>query len=501
MKVITPSQMRDMEQQAFRDGASENDFMEEAGSGVGLVVHEFVERFGLEHQAILLCGKGNNAGDGYVAGIHLLHLDYHVHAYQLFPLAESSPLCQQSAERFVSEGGVITELGFDTEVFFPFDGVIIDAIFGTGFNGPIDEMILKFIRVANVSGLPIISVDIPSGLNAETGEIGEGVILAMETAFLTLPKQGFFLNDGWNAVGKLRLVDFGLGEEYIEELPELMEMLSDETMLPLLPYIKRTRNKYEAGYVVGIAGSLEMPGAAILSSMAVLKGGAGLMRLLYPRGMEMQLTLCSPEIIKSPIDFANSEQIIKHLEKAACLYIGPGLGKAKEISTLLAELLPKVEIPTVIDADGLNSLAEHFVKLPEKTILTPHTGEMARLLQLNHSPPITQEYLTRIQRYAEDKNATIVLKGAPTFIFHPGLPIHISPTGDPGLATAGTGDVLTGLIASFVAQGLTPHHAACLGVYLHGLAGEQAALELTSYCMTASDLFDFFPSAFSFAAY
>lgn len=493
--------MRDLEQSALRDGARESDFMEEAGSGVGLVVHEFVERFGLEHQAILLCGKGNNGGDGYVAGIHLLHLDYHVHAYQLYPLAECSPLCQSNAARFVNEGGVLTEVQFDTEIFLPLDGVIIDAIFGTGFRGSLDPMVLKFIQIANLSGLPIIAVDIPSGLNGETGEIGEAVILASETASLGLPKQGYFLLEGWNTIGKLRSVDFGLGEEYIEELPELMEMLNDEMMLPLIPYIKRTRNKYEAGYVVGIAGSSEMPGAAILASTAVLKGGAGIMRLLYPEGMEVQLAFCPPEVIKTAVDFSKPDKILDYLTKPAALFIGPGLGKGEKIAPLLAKILPQVQIPTVIDADALNSLAKEWVPLPAKTILTPHRGEMNRLLHLEHPLPLDQNYLTRCQRFAEDNNVTLVLKGGPTFIFHPGIPVHISPTGDPGLATAGTGDVLTGLIASFLAQGLPPHHAACLGVYLHGMAGEQAALELTSYCITASDLFDFFPSAFSFGTY
>lgn len=501
MKVITPSQMRDLEQQAIREGASERDFMEEAGSGVGLVVHEFVERFGLEHQAILLAGKGNNAGDGYVAAIHLLHLDYHVHAYQFFPLLECSKLCQDNAKRFVDEGGVLTEVGFDTEIPFPLDGVIIDAIFGTGFSGSLDPIIAKSIHSANLSGLPIIAVDIPSGLNGETGEVEEAVILAAETAFLTLPKQGFFLLNAWGSLGKLRYVDFGLNEEYIEDLPEQMEMLNDEMMFPLLPYIKRNRNKYEAGYVVGVAGSPEMPGAAILSSLAALKGGAGMARLLYPKGMEVQLCMAPPEIIKSPIEFAYCDEILDYLKKASSFFIGPGLGKSEAVNGLLSRLLPKIQIPTVIDADALNSLSHRFVKVPEKTILTPHLGEMQRLLHLKNTPQVDMDFLNRCQKFAEDKNVTVVLKGAPTFIFHPGIPIHISSTGDPGLATAGTGDVLTGLIAALLAQGLSPHDAACLGVYLHGLAGEQAALELTSYCMTASDLFDYLPMAFSFSTY
>lgn len=501
MKVITPNQMKDLEQQAYRDGASEQDFMEEAGSGVGLVVHDFVERFGLEHQALILAGKGNNAGDAYVAGIHLLHLDYHVHAYQLFPLSDCSKLCQENAARFVKEGGLLTELGFDEEIPFPLDGIIIDGIFGTGFRGAIEEPLASRVRQANLSGLPIVSVDVPSGLNGETGKIEGDVILAAETAFLGLPKQGFFLEDAWNAVGHLRFVDFGLSEEYIEELPEQLVMLTDEMMLPLLPSFKRNRNKYSAGYVVGVAGSLNMPGAAILSSLASLRGGAGIVRLLHPEGMEGSLAASPYEIIKTSFSAAKIHETFEHLEKAGSVFIGPGLGKSPLVQASLSQILPKIKCPCVLDADALNILSEHWINLPEKSILTPHTGEMHRLLHLKNHRPLDLEFLQRCQQFAENKQLTLVLKGGPSFIFHPGMPIHVCPVGDPGMATAGSGDVLTGLIAALLAQGLTPHNAACLGVYLHGVAGEQAALELTTYCMIASDIIDFFPIAFAFAAY
>lgn len=501
MKVVTPNQMKELEQSAYKEGASEQDFMEEAGSGVGLVVHDFVERFGLEHQAILLTGKGNNGGDAYVAGIHLLHLDYHVHAYQFFPLSESSKLCQENAARFVKEGGLLTELKYDEEIPFPLDGIIIDGIFGTGFKGAIPDHIAARVRQANQSGLPIIAVDVPSGLNGETGKIEGDVILAAETAFLGLPKIGFFLEDAWNAVGHLRYVDFGLGEEFIEEFPEQLVMLTDEMMLPLLPAFKRNRNKYGAGYVVGVAGSPTMPGAAILASQAALRGGAGIMRLLHPEGMEHLLAASPYEIIKTPYNIGKIEDVFGHLEKAGSVFIGPGIGKSPATGAALSQILPKIKAPCVLDADALNILSEHWINLPEKSILTPHTGEMHRLLHLKNPRPLDMDFLQRCQQFADNKRVTLVLKGGPSFIFHPGLPIHVSPVGDPGMATAGAGDVLTGLIAALLAQGLTPHNAACLGVYLHGVAGEQAALELTSYCMVASDIIDFFPIAFAFAPY
>ena len=498
MKIVTPEQMNDLEQQAYRGGASEQDFMEEAGSGVGLVVHEYAERFGLEHQVVLLCGKGNNAGDAYVAGIHLIHLDYHVHAYQLFPLKECSKLCQDNAARFLNEGGLLTEIGYDEEIPFPLDGIIIDGIFGTGFHGKVEEPIAACIQAANEAGLPIISVDIPSGLNGETGSIEGAVIRAAETAFLGLPKLGFFLNQGWNAVGTLRFVDFGLGEDYIEELVAPLEMLDDFLMLPFLPPIKRNRHKYEAGYVIGVAGSEAMPGAALLSSMAALKGGAGIVRLMYPQGMETQLAASPYEVIKTPFNPLKPDEILNHMKKASSAFIGPGLGKQPSIKNLLAKILPKIEIPCVLDADALNIFAEHKMSLPERTVMTPHLGEMHRLLHLEEHHPLDLHFLELCQRYAESQNVTLVLKGAPTFIFQLNQPIYVSPVGDPGLATAGSGDVLTGLIAALLAQGLAPHQAACLGVYIHGVAGEQAGLELTSYCIVASDLFDFFPTAFAF---
>lgn len=498
MKVITPKQMKALEQEAYRDGASENDFMEEAGSGVGLVVHEFAERFGLERQVILLCGQGNNAGDAYVAGIHLLHLDYNVHAYQLYPLSDCSKLCQENASRFQFEGGIISNVGYDDEIPYPLDGLIIDGIFGTGFHGEVEEPIASYIVEANESGLPIISVDIPSGLDGETGEIRGPVILAAETAFLGLPKQGFFLKNGWDVVGKLRHVDFGLGEEYIEETVAPFEMLTDEMMLPLLPSYKRSRNKYEAGYVVALAGSPGMPGAAILSSFSSLRGGAGIVRLLHPEGMESELAAAHYELIKTPYNPDKPKEVLEWMKKASSVFLGPGLGKSPVLSKLLLQILPHIKCPLVLDADALNIIAANSPHIPEGAILTPHLGEMQRLLNLKEVQPIDLPFLQQCQKYTEDKNITLVLKGGPTFIFHPLTSIRISPVGDPGMATAGTGDVLTGLIASLLAQGLKPLDAACLGVYIHGIAGEQAALEMTSYCMVASDLFDFFPSAFAF---
>ncbi len=494
MKVVSPKRMTYLESEAYRDGSSPDDFMEEAGSGVALVAHEFVERYGLSRHVALLCGKGNNAGDAYVAGIHLLHLEYTVHAFQVPPLLDTSPLAQKNAERFLNEGGQITEVKSDEDLNFPESGLIIDGLFGTGFKGDVKDPYAYVIRAANESGLIILAVDIPSGLNGETGEASGETIQATQTASLGLPKTGYFLRDGWDYTGSLQFIDFGMPHEYIEDIEADLNLLTADILIPLMPEMKRTRHKYEAGLVTGIAGS--MPGASLLASLAALRGGAGIVKLYIPEGIEV-----SPiplEIVRLPLNPKNLKTLIRDINKGASFFIGPGLGTSPDARKLLKNLLPEVEVPTVLDADALNILSDTAIPLPKTCILTPHRGELERLLKLPKEQKVTLDFLRVCQAYAEELQVTLIMKGAPTFIFHPQSPIFVNSTGDPGMATAGTGDILTGLVASFLAQKLLPQNAAYLATFLHGLAGEHAAQEKTPYCMIASDLLDYFPAAFAF---
>lgn len=504
MKIVSSQQMQHLEAQAFRDGASQSDFMEEAGSGIALVVHDYIESKNLDHAICLMCGKGNNAGDAYVAGIHLLHLDYDVIAYQLWPIDDCSTLCRANYQRFLEEGGRVMQIGSADELIVPAKGLLVDGILGTGFSGTITEPYASIIWHMNNSGLPIIAIDIPSGLNGTTGKAqdNEMSIIATETAFLGLPKTGFFLQDGWNSVGKLRYVDFGLPKPYIDESEADLQMLTKEIVIPLLPEMSRNRHKYEAGYIIGIAGSPGMPGAAILAASAALKSGAGIVKMLHPKGMEVELSSSPPELIKVPYDENGVEEIAEFVNKASSIYIGPGLGREPATFAFLRQLLPLVKTACVIDADALDFLASpegRLLSLPAQTILTPHRGEMQRLLgSAAKAPPITLDYLKQCQAFAAHKMATIVLKGGPTFIFHPDEPIYVCGRGDPGMATAGSGDVFTGLIAGLLGQKIAPLHAAMLGSYIHGLAGEYAAAEITPYCMTAGDILYHFPEGFMF---
>jgi len=496
MKVVSPKQMAHLESQAYRDGSLEEDFMEEAGSGVALYVQDYVEKYDLDRRVVILVGKGNNGGDALTAGTHLLHLEYLAIAYLAEPLEKCSPLCQQNYRRFLNEGGRIGTGDLKDDLTLNPQGIILDGFFGTGFHGEVKEPYASMIAAANESGLPIIAVDIPSGLNGETGEEDKNTIRASETCFLGLPKTGFFLRSGWDYVGKLRYVDFGLPPEYISESEADLIMLDKPMLAHTFPLNRRAQNKYDRGSVAGVAGSPGMPGAAVMSSLAALKSGAGIVHLYYPEEMKDELNFAPYELIKVPISTSEPEKLVPLLNKASAIFIGPGLGRSRETAKFLSKIAPKIFSALIVDADALFHFAKKPFKLPETAIFTPHSMEMARLLGNKEPSVITPEYLQQCQAFADEHRLTLVLKGGPTFIFHPGEKIRVNPKGDPGMATAGAGDVLTGVITALTAEGLTGHAAASLGVFIHGLAGEHAADYNTSYCMTATDLLTFLPEGF-----
>lgn len=497
MKVVSSKQMAFIESQAYRNGSTEEDFMEEAGKGVAEWIHYFTEKENFPNCVYLLCGKGNNAGDAYVAGSYLLEQGYSVLAYQIVPIADCSPLCQRNQKRFISKGGQYHEINdVEEELKFPEEGIVVDALFGTGFHGIAKDPFASVIKKVNRSDLPIIAVDIPSGLNGDTGIVEGEAIKATETIFLGLPKTGLFLQDGWNHVGKLRYANFGLPKPYIEESDADLIMIYPPLMRPLLPPVINNRHKYQAGYVVGLAGSPGMPGAALLASHGALRAGAGIVKLLHPNGMENELSSSPYEVIKVSYNPEKTNEMIELMNTASATFIGPGIGRDSNARHLLKEILPNLKKPCVVDADALTIISEEQIPYPKETILTPHIGEMIRLLKHSSPKPGSKDFLNACQDYAEEHGVTIVLKGGPSFIFHPEETIHVNPYGDPGMATAGSGDVLTGIIAALLAQGVVPKDAAALGVYLHGFAGEDAAELKSSYCLIASDIIEHLPSAF-----
>lgn len=462
-KVVTAEEMARIER-VFR--GDHEKYMETAGSKVAEIVIQYVESHNLPKQVTLLVGKGNNGGDAYTAGVCLLEKGYQVTAYALYE--DGSPLNQKFREKFRKKRGQFGEA---------LEGLLIDGLLGTGSKGKVEKRMAALIKRANESRLPIIAIDLPSGLNGTSGEVGGIAITASETVTLGLPKIGLFIQEGWKHVGKLHLVDFDLPKEALADaetvayLPKRLE----------LPKVARVRHKYQAGYVVGYAGSKIFPGAAKLSGYAALKAGAGIVRVFHRE----DIGFAPLELICNDWDVKGWKEALK---KANAVFVGPGLGETK---AWLKKHLKEIKQRCVIDADALLP----GIVYPKGSVLTPHRGEALRLLKMRGAPR-DEELFAKVIRFCSREQVYIVLKGAPTLIFGPKHKPMIIPRGDPGMASAGVGDVLTGIVAGLLAQGCGPYEAAILGVTLHAIAGELAAEELTSYCITATDLIGFMPAAF-----
>lgn len=505
MKIVSATEMARVESLSYSKNGNSHaaKYMEAAGHALAdyLLMHASLHAEA-HKQIILLCGRGNNAGDAYVAGRYLQEQGFKVVALQAFDTALASTLTQSNIEKFIWVGGTVIPHGESLEFQLPQQGVIIDGLLGTGFHGKVESPISDLIQKANRSQLPILAVDVPSGLDANTGNYHpEKIIRARWTVALEFPKKGFFLRNAWNFVGELAVVSFGLEKEFVHESKEELTLLDLKQVRSLLPKIVRTRHKYERGSLCVLAGSKGMGGAALLSCLASLRAGSGLVRLLHPEGLQVELTQAPLELLKlaypEKINSKACKELLLRINAAKAFMTGPGLGISKSSRYLMKILLPHVECPIVIDADAINLLAEDELSLPERSILTPHRGELARLLGLEKTPELNEELLKQCQNFVEEKNVTLVLKGAPTFIFLRGRVPTVCTKGDPGMATAGSGDVLAGVLGSLLSQGLEPIEASLLGVYLHGWAGELAAKEKTSYAMIASDMIEKLPTVYS----
>lgn len=481
-KVVTAQEMARIEKIAIDLGSDAAAFMLEAGEKIAHAAEKLLIKDN-KKSIVLLIGKGNKGGDAFVAGIHLLQKGYKVRAITFEDSSHCSELNQRFSGNFVKVHGKLERYeSFD----FAEDDLIIDGLFGTGFQGKTIEWPIGLaIDCANASGKPILAIDIPSGLNGTTGESANHVIKATETISLGFFKIGFFLKSGYNWVGKLRLETFGLPANAEEEahasafIPKIEELK--------LPPMHRTQHKYERGFVVGFGGSLAFKGAIKLSGLAALHAGAGIVKLFT-------LEDVGPVADELICQLWDAHAWKEALVKASALFIGPGLGRSKLAKAWLENHLHTIEKPCVVDADALFFLTE-IKRLPKHCLLTPHRGEMLHLLKETKADPNEEAFLQRCQTFVDEKQLIIVLKGAPTFILSPASIPIIVPRGDPGMATAGSGDVLTGILASLLSQGMSLIDAAVLGVTMHALSGEAAAVEKTSYGYTASDLIDYLPKA------
>jgi ADP-dependent NAD(P)H-hydrate dehydratase / NAD(P)H-hydrate epimerase len=372
---------------------------------------------------------------------------------------------------------------------------VLDGILGTGFQGELSNYLSECISRINFESkrlhLRIVSIDIPSGLNGDTG-YAKACIKSFLTIYLGFAKFGFFINSGPNYIENLKEVDFKLEKKYKKQAKVQLNYMDKIDYKKYLPKIEKTRHKYQAGFVLGIAGSLGMFGAAKLAALASLRSGCGIVKIIS----ENEIPSSFYELVNYVINYSDIEQILQLCMSADSIFIGPGIGRNQKIEDFLFKILPKITKKIILDADALFHFANNLkMILPKDCVLTPHKNEMKKLLNIDEKIS-DEDLLEKTKKFSQDKNVIVVLKGYPTFIFHPKKETLSILGGDPGLATAGTGDVLTGMIASFASQKLNLYDASILAVGLHFKAAEIAAQEKTSYSLIATDVIEFLPKAF-----
>lgn len=484
IRVVSARRMAELEREAIKRGASAEFFMKRAGAGIAEVIRELK----ISKNIFLLLGKGNNGGDLLSFSNILLGEGFSIRGYLFFKEEGLSPLFSKELSLFKRRGGEIVD-SLDVRD----DDIVVDGIFGIGFKGALPDHIVEALEYINSLKNYRIAVDISSGIDTETGRVGSVAFLADMTIFLGAGKLAAFIGDGYRYTGEVRVVDFGLDQKLLKEVV-FPFLLLDEGCLKYAFKMGRTKNKYDSS-VAAISGSLGMEGAANLSGYGALRAGAGIVKLFIRDLRDVKRDVFRDDLVKMELDFKKASYIIECLNREKAIYIGPGIGRGSDMERLFLEVIGKIGRPVVLDADALFFISKHpEIKLPKDAILTPHRREMLRLLGEEEMDDL--KLLERTAFFSKRHNVSVVLKGAPTFIFCKGERAWISTYGSPALAKAGTGDVLTGIIAAFLANGLGAEEAATLGVFVHGKAGEILKEEKTEYASSALDLIEVLPKVF-----
>ena len=484
--------MRGVDRWAIEErGVASLELMEAAGRAVA----EAVAGLFPEGPVRVVCGKGNNGGDGFVAARLLREMGYEAEALLLWPGAELRGDAAVNFERF---GGDLVE-GDPTERLEG-SGAVVDAIFGTGFEGAPREPAAAAIRAINSSGVPVVACDIASGVDASTGEVAGEAVEADVTVSFHAAKLGQRIAPGKWHTGELRVAPIGIpagapGEPVTGEI--------DPAILALAPRRGPHSTKFSSGQVTIAGGSRGLTGAVRMASLAAIRAGAGYATVAVPADLEMVFELAQPEVMSAACPGgdgclvpASKKAVLKSFERAAAGVLGPGLGRDPGSFELVREVVTKIEAPLVIDADGLNSFAGRLEELdarPAPTVLTPHAGELGRLLERD-SADVDAHRLACAREAANAAGAIVVLKGDDTIVTD-GTRAAVNSISAPALATAGSGDVLSGMTAALLARGLEPFAAACAAVVAHSRAGLDAAARVgAAESVIATDVIDSIPA-------
>lgn len=477
--------------------------MENAGRGIAeMALHLLKKAAGkIVH---IYCGQGNNGGDGYVVARHLLNHNVGVHTFILaqFEKISGDALINLKAVQNMGHAPEFIESLPDLDEK---PDLIIDAMLGTGVKGALRGLYADVVEYINKQQAPVLAVDIPTGVNADTGQVDGPAIQATVTATMALPKRGLLFSPGREHVGRLKIVDISMPPQVVKDQHPRVFHVDREYISSILPRRSPDAFKNRVGMIHVVAGSKGFTGAAVLTSKATLRAGAGLCYLSVPDSLYNIIDGQCAEVITHPVPDEQAGHFVsnyfatlqKEVGDKSALVLGPGLGTAKETVQLVHAILSNFEIPLVLDADGLNACAENtelFAQYGGDLVITPHPGELGRLTDLSTRKIVTNR-VDIARQYAQEWQCTLVLKGGPTVTAFADGRVFINSTGNAGMATAGSGDVLSGFIGGLIGQEMHTLEAAVAAVFLHGLAGDIAFRQLSNGLM-AGDILDSMPAAF-----
>ena len=511
MLVVTAEEMRELDRLTIEQfGVPSLNLMERAGEAIAAAIVKRCSAIA-KRGVLIVAGKGNNGGDGFVVARLLKKKRIPTEVALLARPDDLSPDAGHNLRAFLKLKGKVSEITAGNidllSQRLSKNRLIVDAILGTGMKNDVRGLFAEAITLMNASGLPIVAVDIPSGLDTDKG-VPLGVAIQAEmTVALGYPKLGEVTYPGLDHVGDLVVADIGIDARAVAQVAPRSELLEREPISWLVPRRAADSHKGSYGHLLIVAGSRGKTGAAVLACRAAMRSGAGLVTLAAPRSLNSIFATSLVEVMTEPLRENPREEIEPLsddewrtlLERKNALLLGPGIGVSDATQNILRWLLRNLDMPWVIDADGLNNLALELNRLRRaKTapILTPHPGEMARLIGKD-SAAVNADRIGVARSFAVEHRCHLVLKGARTVIATADGKVFINPTGNPGMASGGMGDVLAGILTALLGQGLCAENAMKLGVYLHGFVGDRVAEAQGEIGLIASDIIDGLPAGLS----
>ena len=508
MKLVKAEEMKTIDRRASQEYMIPSLLLME---NAGLRVVEAIRTIGTagkQSRVVILAGKGNNGGDGLAAGRHLVNCGTAIDLFLLGDPDALTPDARINYDILHRMGISIQPLTQDQHLAGLITALlqadlVVDAIYGIGFRGCLDDFETRVADLLNRSRVPVLAVDIASGVEADTGQVHGAAVKADHTVTLALPKPGLITAPGSEYTGQWSVADISIPRSLLEDPALKMNLLDAAAIKGWLPPRAADTHKGTYGHVLVVGGSAGMIGAVTLTSWAALRCGAGLVTAALPETQLPTLDAAAmevmsrglPETSRGCISIDALPALESLLGTCSVCAVGPGMSRYHEATAILRFILENSGVPLLIDADGINALASDPEVLRDRqvpVVITPHPREMARLTGLTVEE-IQHRRVEVASRYAVDWGITVVLKGHQTVVACPRGEVFINSSGNPGMATAGSGDVLSGIIAGLIAQGLKPQPAAAAGVYIHGRAGDRAAAELGQRGMIAGDMIDYLP--------